>query len=102
MSDEIPDTLLSALARTPVIDETEIEGFLAARGCRERAADSLTVREIEVLRYLARGLTREQTADAMAYSFETVKDWLKSARFKLRAKNSTHACCEALRRGMIT
>lgn len=96
---EIPDRLLADLARTSAIGEHEIDGYLVAR-CERPAA--LTVRETEALRYLSRGLTREQTADAMAYSLETVKDWMKSARYKLRAKNSTQACCEALRRGLIT
>jgi len=61
-----------------------------------------TRRELEVLAYLSRGLTRQMTADAMSLASGTVDQHAWEARMKLRAKNDTHACCEALRRGLIT
>jgi DNA-binding CsgD family transcriptional regulator len=65
------------------------------------AAGTLTRSEKECLRYMSVGLTREQTATALYLSVETVKSHLLTARYKLRAKNTTHACCLALRQGLI-
>lgn len=101
---EFPDALLDDLAIAPVVAECDIDAYVAAGGAihgRSRVDDALTARELEALRYLSRGLSRGQTASAMVCALETVKTRLKSARYKLRAKNSTHACCEAIRRGLI-
>ena len=46
-------------------------------------------------------MTREMAAEATGRSLETVKTQLLGARYKLRAKTMTHACCEAIRRGLI-
>lgn len=61
----------------------------------------LTRRELEVLTYLSRGLEYEQVGTALFISLQTVKTHARHARYKLRAKNTTHACSEALRRGLI-
>lgn len=41
------------------------------------------------------------TADVLGLAVETVKTHMKRARRKLQAKNTAHACSEALRRGLI-
>jgi DNA-binding NarL/FixJ family response regulator len=64
-------------------------------------SDDLTTREREVLTYLSRGLEYEMVADALILGAETVKSHVKSARAKLRAKNTVEACCEAIRLGLI-
>lgn len=61
----------------------------------------LTPRELDVLTCLSRGLEYPMVADALGISLESVKSHAKHARFKLRAKNSVQACCEALRLGLI-
>jgi DNA-binding NarL/FixJ family response regulator len=61
----------------------------------------LTAREQEILAYFSRGLERGMVADALNVGVETVKAASKSARTKLRAKNTTEACCEAIRQGLI-
>lgn len=102
--DEIPDRLLADLAVAPVIHEGDIDDYIAAGGSihgRSRVDDHLSPRELEALRYLSRGLSIDQTATAMICAAQTVKTRLKGARFKLRAKNTIHACCEAIRRGLI-
>jgi DNA-binding NarL/FixJ family response regulator len=53
--------------------------------------------ELRVLEYLSRGLTNVMVADVMDISVNTVKEDLKRIREKLGAKNTTHACCEAIR-----
>ena len=61
-----------------------------------------TSHELLLLGYASRGLTDRMIGDAMGISRESVKTGLRSVRARLRAKNTTHACCEALRRGLIT
>lgn len=61
----------------------------------------LTPRELQVLECLSRGLEYPMVGDALGISLESVKSHAKHARFKLRAKNSIQACCEALRLGLI-
>lgn len=62
----------------------------------------LSPMQVRVLEALSHGLGDSGSADVLGIDFETVKGYSKLARHKLRAKNTTHACCEALRRGLIT
>jgi DNA-binding NarL/FixJ family response regulator len=64
--------------------------------------DTLTELERRTLEAMSRGLEREGAAELTGVSVEVVKDRLKVARRVLRAKNTTHACCEALRQGLIS
>lgn len=73
------------------------DGYFPENGC----SPDLTDREVEVLAYLSRGLEYDQVGDALFIARETVKTHARTARLKLRAKNTTHACCEAVRRGLI-
>jgi DNA-binding NarL/FixJ family response regulator len=68
---------------------------------RLHRATALSPPEIEVLRYLSRGLEYEMVADALGKNLETIKSQARGARTKLQAKNSAEACCEAVRRGLI-
>lgn len=96
---EVPERLLHDLANTPVVAEDDIDRFDI--DSYAKAGDVLTVAEVEMLRYASRGLTERQVAAARGVSFETVHGHAKTVRYKLRAKNMTQACCEAIRRGLI-
>lgn len=61
----------------------------------------LTPRETQVIEALSHGLDSEGAADLLGIGLETVKTLTRRARRALRAKNTTHACCEALRQGLI-
>jgi len=71
------------------------------RGGR-RAKLTLTPVEIRCLQAASYGLQMADAAAAFGMGYETVQTHLKYARRKLRAKNTTHACCEAIRRGLIS
>jgi DNA-binding CsgD family transcriptional regulator len=90
----MPDALIDALKRTPVVDVMPGRAVWATR-------PELSENELAVLRCMSRGMTRKMTADTLNYSFEQIKELLQSARYRLSAKNTTHACCEAIRRGLI-
>ncbi len=61
----------------------------------------LTPMQVRVLQGLSQGLGREGTADLLGVGVETVKTHLKYGQRALGAKDTAHACCEALRQGLI-
>jgi DNA-binding CsgD family transcriptional regulator len=63
--------------------------------------DSLTDAELRTLQAMSVGLSRYEAAEVLGVGLETVKDRLKVARRILAAKTTAHACCEALRQGLI-
>jgi two-component system NarL family response regulator len=65
------------------------------------AAGVLSPREIEVLRFVARGDANREIADQLHITEDTVKYHMKSILSKLEAKDRTHAVMLALKRGII-
>jgi DNA-binding NarL/FixJ family response regulator len=63
--------------------------------------DSLTEREIEVLRLIAGGNANKEIAAQLAVSEETVKGRVMQILSKLHANDRTHAAMIGLRRGII-
>ena len=59
--------------------------------------DKLTKREYEILTLLAKGMTRDEMADKLYISSETVKMHTKNLYKKLRAKNKIDAIIKAKR-----
>jgi DNA-binding NarL/FixJ family response regulator len=71
------------------------------RGSGRVTTDAVTSRELDVLRCFSRGLNRQMVAETLGISLQTVMAHTKKARTRLRAKNTTEACCEAIRQGLI-
>jgi DNA-binding NarL/FixJ family response regulator len=68
---------------------------------RERNAQSLTEREVEILQLLAFGHTNRDIAEKLFISPDTVKTHLEHIYQKLGASDRTAAVAEALRRRLI-
>jgi DNA-binding NarL/FixJ family response regulator len=68
---------------------------------RDRRAETLTAREIEVLQLLAFGHTNRDIAEKLFISPDTVKTHLEHIFEKLGASDRTAAVAEALRRRLI-
>src|SRR5216117_2969697 len=68
---------------------------------RDRKAETLTAREIEVLQLLAFGHTNRDIAEKLYISPDTVKTHLEHIFEKLGASDRTAAVAEALRRRLI-
>jgi DNA-binding CsgD family transcriptional regulator len=71
------------------------------RGTDYQVMNSLSPREIDVLRMLATGLNRAQAAESLAISEHTLRTYVESARFKLGAMNTTHAVARAIAQGFV-
>jgi DNA-binding NarL/FixJ family response regulator len=63
--------------------------------------ESLTSREIDVLRLIAGGNANKLIADQLSITEETVKGYVKNILSKLGASDRTHAVTVALKRGII-
>ena len=65
------------------------------------SADSLSPREIEVLRCVAAGRSNKIVADELTISEDTVKGHMKNILAKLGANDRTHAVLIAMKRGFL-
>ncbi len=62
---------------------------------------SLTKREIQIVEYIAQGLSNEEIAQKMFVSKHTIKAHLASALKKLSANNRTNAVYKAVKNSLI-
>lgn len=82
-----------AVSRTAMTELTQL-------ATRDVSTD-LSIRELDVLRHLAQGLSNKQIAVRLQVGVETVKTHISSILHKLDATDRTEAVAVALRRGMI-
>jgi DNA-binding NarL/FixJ family response regulator len=93
---ELLDTIRAVHAgqrRVPV----EVASELA----RHAQDDLLTVREIEVLKLIAKGFSNRLVAEGLSITEDTVKGHVRNILSKLGASDRTHAVTIALRRGFF-
>ena len=76
------------------------EGVFACEAFQS-APSALTARELDVLRRLSRGETREQAAAALGVSAESVKTHVKSILVKLDCPNTTAAVSRGYELGIL-
>ncbi len=75
---------------------------IAVRDDMENQSVSLTTKEVDVIKWLADGLTRRQIAEKMSISAKGV-DWhLSHIRNKLCVRTTTYAVATAMRLGLVT
>jgi DNA-binding NarL/FixJ family response regulator len=101
--------LLKSFLRKELLDtiravhagQKRIPSELATQVADHIADDSLTIREIEVLRLVAAGNANKVIADQLSIAEETVKGHVKNILSKLSANDRTHAVTIGLKRGII-
>lgn len=94
------DDLIPAI-RTVAAGGEWIPRDVASRLAVRREYESLTHREIDVLREIARGRANKEIASRLAISENTVKDHLKNILAKLQVSARTEAVTVAVQRGII-
>jgi DNA-binding NarL/FixJ family response regulator len=100
IKDMLGDELIRAIRRIAA-GERVIPGEVAGRLAEFTPRMDLSEREIEVLRFTAKGLRNRDIARVIGRTEETVKAHLKNIMGKLGATDRTGAVLTALRRGMI-
>ncbi|HLI08412.1 MAG TPA: response regulator [Ktedonobacteraceae bacterium] len=108
LKDIAPDELASAVrvvARGEVLVQPQLAGRLLSRfGKQPRGSapfETLTARELEVLRLLARGLRNKEIASRLVVSERTVNFHLANIYQKLNVSGRTEALSKALEQGLI-
>jgi DNA-binding NarL/FixJ family response regulator len=101
--------LLKSLVRKELLDtirsvysgKKHISPDVASEMAQHAADESLTAREIEVLKLVAAGNTNKQIAFLLSISDDTAKGHVKNILYKLDVNDRTQAAMLALKRGII-
>ena len=67
----------------------------------QRVLDLLTEKELEIVRYVATGMSNKEIADKLVYSEKTVKNYLSTIFQKLNIRDRTQAAILVLRQGIV-
>jgi DNA-binding NarL/FixJ family response regulator len=107
LKDIAPDELAQAVrtvARGEILIQPQLASKLLSRfGARGNTSyESLTTREMEVLRLLARGMRNKEMAARLFVSERTVNFHLANIYQKLNVSGRTEALSKALEQGLIT
>jgi DNA-binding NarL/FixJ family response regulator len=78
-----------------------VQAEVATELAQHAPDQSLTEREIEVLKLIAKGCANKIVADQLNISEDTVKGHVRNILFKLKANDRTHAVTIALHRGFF-
>jgi DNA-binding NarL/FixJ family response regulator len=97
----MPKNELLAVIRSVHSGRRHIAPEVASRLAEHLGEESLTTRELEVLRLIRDGRRNKQIADELAISETTVNFHIKNIVGKLGANDRTHAVSIAVRRGML-
>jgi DNA-binding NarL/FixJ family response regulator len=95
-----PSTLVDTIRQVHA-GKKRVPPELAAQLAEHMSDESLTAREVEVLRQVAGGNRNRDIADLLSISEETVKVHIKHIMGKLGASERTQAIAIAVRRGII-
>jgi DNA-binding NarL/FixJ family response regulator len=104
LKDIAPDELaqaVRAVARGEVLIQPQLAGRLLSRVGKRAPYESLTTRELEVLRLLARGMRNKEIASRLFVSERTVNFHLANIYQKLNVSGRTEALSRALEQGLI-
>jgi len=95
-------TELTEAVRALAVGKRYFPTAIAADLADHLGEESLTPRELEILKLIAGGLSNKDIADRLALSEDTVKGHVRSLMDKLSARNRTHAVVIAVERGFVT
>ena len=87
--------------RSVHLGKKRISPEVASQVAQYAADDTLTAREIDILRLIAQGNANKMIADRLSVSEDTVKAHVRNILSKLSANDRTHAVTIGVKRGFI-
>ncbi len=91
-----------SLITRPTVARHVLNQFQHMRRTMEAVAAPLTLRETQILNYVAEGNTNKQIARILQISEQTIKNHVSSILRKLNANDRAHAVVLAIRHGWIS
>ncbi len=88
-------------AMTPAMAARLLKGVAKRLVDEDKGEQSLTERELFVLRLVSSGASNSEIAEKLSISVNTVKSHLKSILEKLQLENRTQAATYAVKRGLV-
>jgi two-component system, NarL family, response regulator LiaR len=105
LKDSAPDELIQAIeavyAGKLLLPSDLAQKALFAEPDQPPKPSELTDRELDVLRYLAQGLSNQEIADTLGISLYTVRSHVRNILNKLHLANRTQAALYALDKGLL-
>ena len=98
---DVPREALMDCIRRVHAGETSVPMHLVAKLAERVSGDTLSKREIEVLKLMAKGRSNKEIASSLFISESTVKSHGKAIFAKMNVVSRTEAVAEATRRGLI-
>jgi len=98
---DVPREALMDCIRRVYAGETSVPMHLVAKLAERVSGDTLSKREIEVLKLMAKGRSNKEIASSLFISEGTVKSHGKAIFAKMNVFSRTEAVAEATRRGLI-
>jgi two-component system, NarL family, nitrate/nitrite response regulator NarL len=89
-------------AMTPAMAARLLKGVARRLVDEEKGEQSLTERELFVLRLVSSGASNAEIGERLSISINTVKSHLKSILEKLQLQNRTQAATYAVKRGLVS
>ena len=91
-------TVVSPVLTEAIVDELRRQ---PEQGTNGPSLAQLSEKELEIVRYLASGLSNKEIADRLSYSEKTVKNYLSIIFQKLHLRDRTQVAIFALRQGLL-
>jgi DNA-binding NarL/FixJ family response regulator len=98
---DVPREALMDSIRRVHAGETSVPGYLVAKLADRVSGETLSRREIEVLKLMAQGKSNKEIGSALFISEGTVKSHGKAIFAKMNVVSRSEAVAEATRRGLI-
>jgi DNA-binding NarL/FixJ family response regulator len=100
---EVLSDTLGRIAEGEIVIEPVLAKRLVERprGDRKEVVDTLSPRELDVLRLVADGYDTHEIALRLAYSERTIKAILHDVTTRLHLRNRAHAVAFLIRRGLL-
>lgn len=99
--EDLAEAIRSSFAGRSMLAKEAVEALVRAKNDEDLVGRDLTIREREVLRYLTKGMTNPEIAQALSISRSTVKAHVSNILSKLGVSNRAEAIALAIENHLV-